>query len=358
MRRAGCPVRPRVRRPARHPLLRRRPGLPYLLRPRPDGPAAPPRRVPGAVPADRRREHRDARAHRDARRDRRRRQGARHRRPRPDHREDRHVLRRRRRPRVRRLRQRLLPVDERHELQRDRRVAGAPAWRLLRQPVLHPDPPHLHPAHRGPPVEADADERVAAQRRPDLGPEGQGRRPPAEQDPRGRARLLPGAHLPVLRQPRAPRHRLARREERVRRGQGRGPRRPGRVPGLRRRDQPHGQEGRRGEVRQPLRHVRADHRGEPVRGADADLPRRALHDGRPVGRLRPADHDPGPVRGRRGQLLRPRCQSPGRERAHAGSGRRLLRASVDHQRLSRAQPAPRRGERRTPRRPGGAGRDR
>jgi succinate dehydrogenase / fumarate reductase flavoprotein subunit len=66
---------------------------------------------------------------------------------------------------------------------------------------LHPDPPHLHPAHRRPPVEADADERVAAQRRPDLGAEGPGRHATAEQDPRGRARLLPGAHLPLLRQP-------------------------------------------------------------------------------------------------------------------------------------------------------------
>ncbi len=42
------------------------------------------------------------------------------------------------------------------------------------------------------------------------------------------------------------------------------------------------------EVRQPLRHVRADHRREPLRGADADLPRRALRHGRPLGRLRPA----------------------------------------------------------------------
>ena len=175
-------------------------------------------------------------------------------------------------------------------------LAGAPARRLLRQPLLHPDPPDLHPAHRRPPVQADADERVAAQRRPDLGAEGQGRRPSGEQDPRGRARLLPGAHLPVLRQPGPPRHRLPRREERLRRGPGRRPRRTGRLPRLRRRDRADGPQGRRGEVRQPLRHVPADHRRGPVRGADADLPRRALHDGRPVGRLRPADHRPRPVR--------------------------------------------------------------
>ena len=63
-------------------------------------------------------------AHRDARPDRRRRAGPRHRRPRPGHRGDRHLLRRRRRPRHRRLRQRLLPVDQRHELQRHRRSGG------------------------------------------------------------------------------------------------------------------------------------------------------------------------------------------------------------------------------------------
>ena len=41
-------------------------------------------------------------------------------------------------------------------------------------------------------------------------------------------------------------------------------------------------------LRQPLRHVRDDHRRKPLRGADADLPGAALHDGRSVGRLLPA----------------------------------------------------------------------
>ena len=51
------------------------------------------------------------------------------------------------------------------------------AWRahqrgaLLRQPVLHADPPDLHPAGRRHPIEADADERVAAQRRSRVGAE-------------------------------------------------------------------------------------------------------------------------------------------------------------------------------------------
>ena len=42
-----------------------------------------------------------------------------------------------------------------------------------------------------------------------------------------------------------------------------------------------------GALRQPLRHVPQDHRRGSVPGADADLPRHPLHDGRPVGGLQP-----------------------------------------------------------------------
>ena len=152
VRRPGRAVRPRVRRPARQPLLRRRAGLAHLLRPRPDRPAAAARRLPGAGAADRRRHRRDVHPPRDARADRRRRPGPRHRRPRPGHRRDRDPPRRRRRARLRRLRQRLLPVDQRDGLQRHRHLAGAPQGRLLRQPLLHADPPDLHPGLRRPPV--------------------------------------------------------------------------------------------------------------------------------------------------------------------------------------------------------------
>ena len=71
-------------------------------------------------------------------------------------------------------------------------------------------------------------------------------------------------------------------------GRGVGPGGLRRLPRLRRRDRAARPRRRRGEVRQPLRDVRAHHRRGPVRGADAHLPGRALHDGRPVGRLRPA----------------------------------------------------------------------
>ena len=48
----------------------------------------------------------------------------------------------------RRLRQRLLPLDQRHVLQRVGHLAGPPPRRPVRQPLLHADPPHLHPGRR------------------------------------------------------------------------------------------------------------------------------------------------------------------------------------------------------------------
>ena len=139
-------------------------------------------------------------------------------------------------------------------------------------------------------------------------------------------------------------------------GRGVGPGGPGRLPRLRRGHAAAGPQGHRGQVRQPLRHVRPDHRRGPVRGADADLPGRALHDGRAVGRLRPPVDDPRHVRDRRGQLLRPRREPARRQRADAGPGRRLLRPAEHDQRLPRRRPV-REGRRQPPgRRRGDAGR--
>ena len=70
----------------------------------------------------------------------RRRPGARDHRPQPGHRRDRAPRRRRRRARHRRLLQRLLPLDQRDGLQRDRGLARAPPRRGVREPLLHPDP--------------------------------------------------------------------------------------------------------------------------------------------------------------------------------------------------------------------------
>ena len=175
--------------------------------------------------------------HRDARPDRRRRPRPRHRRPRPGHRRDHDALRRRRRPRHRRLRQRLLPVDQRQGLQRHRDLAGAQARRLLRQPLLHADPPDLHPGQRRLPVEADADERVAAQRRPGVGAQGRAattrdpRQIPEDERDYYLERIYPAFGNLVPRD-------IASRpgEEHLRRGSRRRPRRARRLPRLRRRD--------------------------------------------------------------------------------------------------------------------------
>ena len=126
-----------------------------------------------------------------------------HRHPRPHHRRGAVARRARGGPRHGRLRQRVLSLHERQGEQRHRRVACGKAGRVVREPLLHADPPHVHPPQRRLPVEAHADVGVAAQRRAGLGA-GEGRRPSLTgPDPRIRTRLLPRASLPDVRQPRA-----------------------------------------------------------------------------------------------------------------------------------------------------------
>ena len=118
-----------------------------------------------------------------------------------------------------------------------------------------------------------------------------------------------------------------------------------------------------GALRQPVRHVQADHRRGPVHGADADLPRHPLHDGWALGRLQPDEQPAGPARARRGQLQRPRREPPGRQRAHAGARRRLLHHPLHDRRLPRGHVAAGRsrpittasGKRPRPRRSGSRG---
>ena len=65
------------------------------------------------------------------------------------------------------------------------RSGGPTAGRLVRQPVLHADPPDVHPAVRRVPVEAHADVRVVAQRRPGVGAqEGRRQSPARRRSPR------------------------------------------------------------------------------------------------------------------------------------------------------------------------------
>ena len=79
-----------------------------------------------------------------------------HRHPRPGDRRDRVVRGRRRHPGHRRLRHRLLPGDLRQGVQHHGHLAGLQEGRGVRQPVLHPDPPDLHPRDRRAPEQADA----------------------------------------------------------------------------------------------------------------------------------------------------------------------------------------------------------
>ncbi len=215
-------------------------------------------------------------------------------------------------------------------------MARAPQGRPVREPLLHPDPPDVHPGERRVPVEAHPDERVAAQRRADLGARGARRRASRRADPRRGARLLPRASLPRVRQPRAPRRGLACREARGRRRARRRTHQERRLPRLRGRAGAARSRHDRGALREPAPDVRAHHRRRPVRDADADLPGRPLRDGRSLGRLRLDEQRARPLRAGRGELLGPRRQPPGRERTHAGSGRRLLRAPGDDQPVPRA----------------------
>ena len=117
------------------------------------------------------------------------------------------------------------------------------AWRAHRRGAALANPcftqihPTSIPATGALPVEAHADERVASERRAGVGPARRRRRSREPgRDPRGRALLLPRGALPALREPRAPRRRLARGQDRLRRRPRRRRHRPRRLPRLPRRD--------------------------------------------------------------------------------------------------------------------------
>ena len=255
--------------------------------------------------------------------------------------QDRVARRRRRGPGDRRLRPGLLPVHQRHGLQRHRHLPRLQARGRLRQPLLHADPPDLHPRHRRPPVEADADVRVAAQRRPHLGAQDGRRQAAGRPDPRGRARLLPGAQVPELRQPGPARHRLARGQGGLRRG----PRRRRRAAAASTSTSPtpsaaRGEDYIRekyGNLFDMYAHITDEN---PYKTPMRIYPAVHYMHGRPVGGLQPDEQRARPVRAGRGQLLRPRRQPPRRQRPDAGAGRRLLHRPVHHRQLPRRRRRP------------------
>ena len=90
-------------------------------------------------------------------------------------------------------------------------------WRAYKRGAFFANPcytqihPTCIPVSGRAPVEAHADEREPAQRRARVGAEAEGRQAAARPDPGSRARLLPRAPLPGVRQPGAARRRVARR---------------------------------------------------------------------------------------------------------------------------------------------------
>ena len=112
------------------------------------------------------------------------------------------------------------------------------AYRCYKKGALFANPcftqihPTCIPVQRHVPEQADADERVAAQRRPGLGAEGPGRPAATRSDPRCRPGLLSGAAVSEFRQSGAPGRGVAQRQGPVRPGQGGGRDGSGGVSGL------------------------------------------------------------------------------------------------------------------------------
>ena len=246
VRRPGRALRPRVRRPARQPLLRRRPGEPHVLRPGPDRPAAAARRLPGA------RCSRCAWA-----------------------------------PSRCYTKTEMLDV-----VVKDGEACGivtrdlvtgeisshsghavvlatggycnvfylstnamncnvTAAWRAHRKGALFANPCYtqIHPTCIPASDEFQSKLTLMSESLRNDGriwvPEEPRRHPLARPDPRGRPRLLPRAEVPGVRQPRAPRRRLPQRQDDGRRGPRRRPAEERRVPRLRRRHRPPRRERRR-----------------------------------------------------------------------------------------------------------------
>ena len=313
-RRPGRAVRPRVRRPARQPLVRWRPGVAHLLRPRPDGPAAAARRLPGAGAADRRWATSSMHARTemldlvvvDGR-------APRHRRPRPDHRRgDTHFggRRRARPPAATATSSTSRPTPRAATSPRSggrtsaARTSPTPATRRSTRPASRCSGEYQSKLTlMSESLRNDGRVWVPKERGDDRDPRA---------DPRGRARLLPRAQVPGVRQPGAPRHRLARGQERCAT-----------------RAAASARDGLASTSTSPTRSTRLGRDGDRgastatsstcTTGSPARTRTRRRCGSTPPSTTRWAGcgstttcmtHHPGPVRARRGQLLRPRRQPP------------------------------------------------
>ena len=346
----GRALRPRVRRPPRQSLVRRRAGLAHVLRARANRPAAPARSLPrareggGGGQGDGAAAAGDARSHRGGR------AGARGRRARPGLGRPGGASGRRGGAGHRRLRERLLPVHEREGLQRHRDLAGAPARGGLRQSRLRAVPSHVPSRGGRAPGQAHPHVGVAPERRAPVGaaPGGRRARGPRPSPRRSATTSSSAATRATATSSRATSARARARPWSTRAAA------PGRAAGACTWTSP----TRRGGWA-PTCCASATATSSSCTSTSpatirsrghAHRPRRALLHGRPLGGLRPHEHDPGALRHRRGELLGPGREPPRRQRPDAGAGRRLLHPALHAGRL------PRRGAagRRRRGRPGGA----
>ena len=228
-------------------------------------------------------------------------------------------------------------------------------WRAYKRGALFANPcftqihPTCIPGHRRVSVQAHADVRIAAQRRPHLGAARARRQAPARtRFPRPSAIIILERRYPSFGNL-VPRD-VASRNAKAVCDEGRGVGESGLGVYLDFADaiKRLGEHTYRGALRQSVRNVRAHHRRKSLRSPDAHLSRHPLHHGRPVGGLQLDEHHPRPVRARRSELLRPWRQPPGRQRPDAGSGRRLLHPSLHHRQLPGQHQAGQGGRRRTP----------
>ena len=225
----------------------------------------------------------------------RRRQVRRHRHPRPAQRRDRLARRARHRAVHRRLRQRLLPVDQRDELQRHRGVAGAPRGAYFANPCYT----QIHPTCIPQSDDTQSKLTLMSESLRNDGrvwvPKVAGDERPAAQIPEDERdyyleRLYPSfGNL-------APRDISSRAAKRaVDSGRGVGPLKNGVyldfAEAIGRLGQDVVQE-RYGNLFEMYERITGE---DPYDDADAHLPGQPLHDGRAVGRLRADDHDPRPV---------------------------------------------------------------
>jgi hypothetical protein len=192
----------------------------------------------------------------------------------------------------RRLWQRVLPEHQRHDVQHHCRLARTPPGRFFRQPMLHSNPPNLHPGFGRIPIQTHPDVRIAPQRWRCLGTK-IGQRPP------DRPRQIAEADRDYYLERRYPAfgnlvpRDIASRAAKVACDEGLGVGKSPASPCTLTLPMPSNARAKP-PWKPPMATCSRCMKKLPattLRGAHADLPRRALYHGRTLGGLRTDDHD-------------------------------------------------------------------